>query len=596
MKALFLFKTDKKNLIINGFSSFYLNLTQNKSDLKNTFFYIAFLLLSVTFLVAQENKKIIIENSDFVDMNQTEIPGAIVFTGNVRIIHNGVKMFCNKAYHFKDENYIKAFGNVQMNQGDTITMNSRYAEYNGDKELAFATGDVVLRSPESILTTDTVYFDKKNQVASYNTYGTIRNKENTLTSKSGRYYVDQKKYKFTTAVTVKNPESTIKTNNLDYYENSGHAYVFGPSTITSKENVIYTENGFYDTTNDIGKLSKNSKITLDNKIIEGDDLYYDKKKNFSRGINNVKITDTINKVIATGHYAELYRNAATKKDSMILTKRALVKTLVEKDTMYMHGKKIIVSGPQDDRVIRAFNNVRFYKTDMSGKCDSLHSNNKTQLTKLIGKPILWNNENQMTGDVMHLIGNNKTQKLDSLKVLNNAFIIQKDSLSKNGYNQIKGQNLYGKFVDSKLKEVDVVKNAEVIYYMYNDANEFIGINKTLCSKINLELEENKINSITFFTKTDSNIYPEKEFPENARKLKGFLWRGDERILSKDDIFPAEEIALDDKIQIEAKKKAIEADIPMKILPETLDFDENKKAEEKKTAKKLEVKKKTLIKQ
>lgn len=596
MKALFLFKTDKKNLIINGFSSFYLNLTQNKSDLKNTFFYIAFLLLSVTFLVAQENKKIIIENSDFVDMNQTEIPGAIVFTGNVRIIHNGVKMFCNKAYHFKDENYIKAFGNVQMNQGDTITMNSRYAEYNGDKELAFATGDVVLRSPESILTTDTVYFDKKNQVASYNTYGTIRNKENTLTSKSGRYYVDQKKYKFTTAVTVKNPESTIKTNNLDYYENSGHAYVFGPSTITSKENVIYTENGFYDTTNDIGKLSKNSKITLDNKIIEGDDLYYDKKKNFSRGINNVKITDTINKVIATGHYAELYRNAATKKDSMILTKRALVKTLVEKDTMYMHGKKIIVSGPQDDRVIRAFNNVRFYKTDMSGKCDSLHSNNKTQLTKLIGKPILWNNENQMTGDVMHLIGNNKTQKLDSLKVLNNAFIIQKDSLSKNGYNQIKGQNLYGKFVDSKLKEVDVVKNAEVIYYMYNDANEFIGINKTLCSKINLELEENKINSITFFTKTDSNIYPEKEFPENARKLKGFLWRGDERILSKDDIFPAEEIALGDKIQIEAKKKAIEADIPMKILPETLDFDEIKKAEEKKTAKKLEVKKKTLIKQ
>ena len=549
-------------------------------------------MLSVTFSVAQEKKKIIIENSDFVDMNQTEIPGATVFTGNVRIIHNGVKMFCNKAYHFKDENYVKAFGNVQMNQGDTITMNSRYAEYNGDKEFAFATGDVVLRSPESTLTTDTVYFDKKNQEAFYNTYGTIRNKENTLRSKSGRYYVDQKKYKFTTAVTVTNPESTIKTNNLDYYENSGHAYVFGPSTITSKENVIYTENGFYDTTNDVGKLSKNSKIKLDNKIIEGDDLYYDRKKNYSRGINNVKITDTINKVIATGHYAELYRNAATKKDSMILTKRALVKTLVEKDTLYMHGKKIIVSGPQEDRVIRAFNNVRFYKSDMSGKCDSLHSNNKTQLTKMIGKPILWNNENQMTGDVMHLIGNNKTQKLDSLKVLNNAFIIQKDSLSKNGYNQIKGQNLYGKFIDSKLKEVDVVKNAEVIYYMYNDANEFIGINKTVCSKINLELEENKINSITFFTKTDSHIYPEADFPENARKLRGFLWRGDERILSKDDIFPAEEIALDDKIQIEAKKKAVAAEKPMEILPETLEFDDNKKVEEKKTEKKATSKKKT----
>ena len=587
---------DKKILIINCFSSFYLNLAQNKFDLKNTFFYIAFLLLTVTFSLAQEKKKIIIENSDFVDMNQTEIPGAIVFTGNVRIIHNGVKMFCNKAYHFKDENYVKAFGNVQMNQGDTITMNSRYAEYNGDKELAFATGDVVLRSPESTLTTDTVYFDKKNQLASYNTYGTIRNKENTLTSKSGRYYVDQKKYKFTTAVTVTNPESIIKTNNLDYYENSGHAYVFGPSTINNKGNVIYTENGFYDTKNNIGKLSKNSKITLDNKIIEGDDLFYDRKKNYSRGINNVKITDTINNVIATGHYAELYRNVETKKDSMILTKRALVKTLVEKDTMYMHGKKIIVSGPQEDRVIRAFNNVRFYKTDMSGKCDSLWSSNKSELTKLIGRPILWNNDNQMTGDVMHLIGNNNTEQLDSLKVLNNAFIIQKDSLSKNGYNQIKGQNLYGKFQDNKLREVDVVKNAEVIYYMYNDANEFVGINKTVCSKINLELEENKINSITFFTKTDSHIYPESEFPENARKLRGFLWRGDERILTKDDIFPAEENELDDKIQIEAKKKAIEAEKPMEILPETLEYDSKSKPEEKKLDKKIEAKKKAIKKQ
>ena len=135
---------------------------------------------------------------------------------------------------------------------------------------------------------------------------------------------------------------------------------------------------------------------------------------------------------------------------------------------------------------------------------------------MIGKPIIWNNENQMTGDILHLIGNNKTQKLDLIKVLNNVFIIQKDSLSKNGYNQIKGQNLYGKFVNSKLKEVDVVKNAEVIYYMYNDANEFIGINKTVCSKINLELEENKIDAITFFTKTDSHIYPEADFLENAR--------------------------------------------------------------------------------
>ena len=576
---------DKKILIDNRISTFYLNLTQNKYVLKKTVLLIAFLLFTVVNAFAQKSKEIIIENSDYTDRNEIEIPGAVIFTGNVQVLHNGIKMNCNKAYYFESEKYIKAFGNVIINQGDSIFMNSRYAEYDGKTEFAFATGDVSMRSPESTLVTDTVYFDKKKQEASYNSYGTIHNKENTLKSKSGRYYVDQKKYKFTTAVTVTNPQSTIKTNNLDFYENSGHAYVFGPSTITSKENVIYTENGFYDTKNDVGKLSKNSKITYDNKIIEGDDLFYDRKKNYSRGINNVKITDTINKVIATGHFAELYRNLETKKDSMVLTKKALVKTLVEKDTMFMHGKKIIVSGPQDDRVIRAFNNVRFYKTDMSGKCDSLHSSTKNELTQLIGKPILWNNENQMTGDVMHLIGNNETEKLDSLKVLNNAFIIQKDSLSKNGFNQMKGQNLFGRFEENKLKEVDIIKNAESIYYIYNDKNEFVGIRKSVCSRINLEMNENKIETLTGFNNTESNIYPDNEFPENARKLRGFAWRGDERILSKENIFPEDELAIDAKIQIDAKQKAIESEKPMKIQKETLEYDEKNPKPKDKTVKK-----------
>lgn len=521
----------------------------------------------------EQNKKIIIEHSDFIDMNQHEIPGAIVFTGNVSVLHNGVQIKCNKAYHFKEEDYIKAFGNVRINQGDSVQMTSRYAEYNGKTEFAFATGDVNLRSPESTLVTDTVFFDKKNQLAFYNSYGTITNQDNTLKSNAGKYFVKEKKYKFTSAVTVTNSESTIKTNHLDFYENSGHAYVFGPSTITSQDNVIYTENGFYDTKTGIGKLIKNSKITYSNKIIEGDDLYYDKAKNYSRGINNVKITDTINNMVARADYAEMYRNPVTRKDSIILTERALVITKIEKDSLYMHGKKIQVTGPPEDRIVKAFNNVRFYKTDMSGKCDSLHSSNKTALTQLIGKPIIWNFDNQMTGDVIHLIGNNKTEKLDSLKVLNNAFIIQKDTLRLNAYNQIKGKNLYGRFLEDKLKYVDIVKNAEVIYYMYNDTNELVGINKSVCSAINLELNENKIETITFIKNTDGIIYPESEFPENARKLRGFIWRGDERIKTKDAIFPEEEILMHEKVLIASKKKELEEDVPMEILKETLNYDQ-----------------------
>ena len=535
-------------------------------------------------------------HSDFIDKNQNEIPGAIVFTGNVQVQHNGVLINCNKAYHYTDEDYVKAFGNVSLNQGDTIVMNSRYAEYNGKTQFAFATGNVNLRSPDSNLTTDTIYFDRSIQQAYYKSWGTITNKENTLKSKSGRYFLNSKKYVFKTAVTVVNPQVTIKTNNLDFYDNSGHAYVYGPSTITSKENVINTTKGFYDTKNDVGKLLDKSNIVYNNRKVEGDIINYDRKKNFAKATNNVKITDTINNMIATGHYAEVFRNVGgTKKDSMFITKKALIKTLVEKDTMYLHGKKILVTGPIEDRTIRAFNNVRFFKTDMSGKCDSIHSNNKTQLTKLIGKPVIWNNDNQMTGDEIHLVRNNKNEKLDSLKILNNAFLIQKDTIDEDNYNQVKGQFLYGKFRENKLYEVDLIKNTEKIYFMYNDANEMVGIDKGVSSSINMQLEDNKIIELTSFKKIESDTYPDKDFPKNARRLRGFVWRIDEKITSLENIFPDEEKAIDEKIKAETKKKDKEEKKPMDVMKETTDYGKKEVKKEpskkaKKTSKKTKAKK------
>jgi lipopolysaccharide export system protein LptA len=539
--------------------------------LKNLHFFIliAVLFLGFDTLLAQTPKKIIIEYSDFADVNQTEIPDAFLLTGNVRINHDGVKMFCNKAYYFQKENYIKAFGDVRMVQGDTLFMNSKYAEYNGNVKQAYATGNVTLRSPDMSLATDTLNFDRNTQEAYYNTYGTVTNKDNVLKSKSGKYYAKEKKFQFLTAVTITNPKYVVKSNHLDYYNNSGHSYLFGPSTITSEQNFIYTEKGFYDSKKNVGHFLRKSYIKYKDRLIEGDSLYYDRKIEFASATNNVKITDTINKGIIKGHYAEVFK----QKDSMFVTKRAVAINLMDKDSVYIHGKVLMVTGKPENRIIRAFKNARFYKTDLSGKCDSIHSSQKTNLTQLIGKPILWNFENQMTGDVMHLIGNKETEKLDSLKVLNNAFLISKDTLG-TGYNQVKGLNLYGKFRDNKLYEADIVKNTEVVYYMRNDEHELIGINKNVSSKINMTLDGNTIDTMTFFTNIDGDIYPEKDLPENARKLRGFIWRGDERIRTKDDIFPPEENEMNEKIIEQSKAEMAKENVPMKVRKETLDYDKN----------------------
>jgi lipopolysaccharide export system protein LptA len=532
-------------------------------------FLLTFLLGYSAEAWAQEAKKIVIEYADFADVNQTEIPDALLLTGHVRMNHDGVRFLCNKAYYFQKENYVKAFGEVQMIQGDTLFMNSKYAEYNGNVKQAYATGKVNLRSPEMNLATDTLRFDRNNQQAYYTCNGVITNRENVLKSKSGRYFVAEKKFQFLTAVTITNPKYVVKSNHLDYYNNSGHSYLFGPSTITSKENFIYTEKGFYDSRKNVGHFLRKSYIKYKDRRIEGDSLFYNRTKEFASASRNVKITDSINKGIVKGHYAELYK----QKDSMFVTKRAVAINLVENDSIYIHGKLLMVTGKPNERIVRAYPNARFFKKDLSGKCDSIHSSQKTNLTQLIGKPILWNFDNQMTGDVMHLIGNNQTEKLDSLKVLNNAFIASRDTLG-TGFNQVKGVNLFGKFKDNKLYEVDVIKNTEVLYFLRNDQKELIGINKNVSSRINMTMEGNTINTMTFFTDVDGDIYPENELPENARKLKGFIWREDERILDQECIFPDEENTENERLVNSHKAEMAKENVPMKIRKETLNYDKN----------------------
>lgn len=484
--------------------------------------------------IAQEARKINIVYGGTYIRDEAKYPGASIFIKDdrqVQIEHQGIDLWCDRAFYYQKENRIIASGNVFFQQGDTIKMNSGYIEYKGNTKLAYARDKVVLRNPDMTLTTDTLYFDRNLQEAYYNSFGTIKDSVNTLTSNKGRYYLTPKKYQFLSNVNIKHPEYTLNAAQLDYYTTTKHAYMYGSSTITGKDYKVYCERGFYDTIDETGYFVKKSRINYNNRIIYGDSLYFEKKTNFASATNRIKVIDTINNSVVKGHYAEVYK----AKDSVFITKRAVFINLIEQDSMYVHGDTLMVTGKPEDRIIRAFHNAKFYKSDLSGKCDSIHANQKTGLTQLIKRPVLWSGEKQMTGDSIHLISNTKTERLDSLKIINNAFIIEKDTLS-DGFNQVKGKDLYGLFKDNALHTADIVKNGEVIYYIYNDKQELIGIDKSVCGSIRVTIKDNEIEDITFLTDVDGDIFPDKDLPKNARKLKGFNWYGDEMIRSKDAIF------------------------------------------------------------
>jgi len=486
------------------------------------------------FSFSQERKKIRV-TAPYYDKNEMEFPGATVLTRNsakqIYIEHEGIEMWCDKAYHYAKEDSIAAFGNVIMKQGDTINLTSKVANYSGKTQLAFCAGDVVLTEPKSTLNTDTLYFDRIKQEAYYKTGGVVHHEDNVIKSNIGRYFMESQKYQFISQVDIKNPEYTLKSAQLDFYPNSGLAYIYGKSKITHATTTIHCERGFYDTNADLGYFEKNTKIYYQNRILEGDSIYFNQKTNFASATNNIKVTDTVNHSIITGHYAEVFK----AKDSVFITKRALASTLQGKDSIYIHADRLMVTGKPDNRIIRGYKNAKLYKLDINGKCDSIHINQKSGITKMIRNPILWSGESQMTGDTIQLYNNLKSNKLDSLRVHYNTFLVQKDSIE--GYNQVKGKELVGLFNDdNQLHNVDINKNAEHLQYTRKEDGEMIGINKVASSKINIVFEDNQMSEITYIGDPSGDLTPDSQYPENARKLRDFNWRGEERILSVADLF------------------------------------------------------------
>ena len=518
-------------------------------------------LFAIGKAVAQEEPKIIkIIQAGGSTQDQFNFPGANILVKKegirVHLFHEGALIKSDVSYFYPKENFFRANGDVIFTQGDSLKMTCDQIEYDGTSKLAKAWGKVVLERPDMNLKTDTLYLDRANSKAFYNSFGTIVDEKRKLTSIRGIYFIDEKKYRFISRVKIDDPEYLLNSQRLDYYTESDKAFFYGKTTIVGEEYDIYCEKGAYDTQLQRGNFQENAVIFYDNKEIRGDSLYFENEKNYAAATNNISVIDTLKKSVINGHYGEIFK----AKDSAIITRRALAINIIDQDSLYIHADTLIATGPTEKKILRGYYDVRVFKTDLRGKSDSLHLDQSTGLIKLLKlplsrkenqiltasqknkkNPILWFGKSQMSGDKIFLTSDMETKKLDSLKIIGNSWIIERDSISDSGFNQIKGGVLDGLFKEGELREIDVSKNTEVIYYMYSDEdNELIGIDKTTCSRLKMVTRENQIEDITFFVSPDGNLFPDKDLPFNERKLEGFIWREDERPNTIQELFSEED--------------------------------------------------------
>ena len=390
------------------------------------------------------------------------VPGAQILNGHVQFKHKGATMSCDSAYFFEATNSFEAFGHVKMRQGDTLSLNSDYAYYDGNEQMARARRNVLLTHRKTKLYTDSLDFDRLYNLGYFFEGGKMVDNDNVLTSDWGQYNTEEKMAEFRYSVNLKNPKFLLQTDTLYYDTHTSLSHVVGPSTITSDASVIHTEEGYYDTKKGKAQLYGRSTLTNENREMTGDSLFYDEKTGVSEGFNNVVYKDKQNDNELHSDY--FWYNEQTGE--AYATKRALLLEYSQGDTLYLHSDSMkmysyYLNTDSVYRKMHLYNKVRAYRKDMQAICDSLVYNTKDSCMTMYKDPIIWYEGRQLLGEVVYVYMNDST--INYAHVNGQALSVEKADEEEH-YNQLSSRDMYAYFRDGNLYLNEAVGNVLAIYY------------------------------------------------------------------------------------------------------------------------------------
>ena len=487
------------------------------------FVFIQFALFSA---LAQNKKQVEVLHSDELEVIRTATGDIQKLKGDVRLRHNESIMTCDSAFLYRQTNTVDAFGNVRIIQGSEVTIAGDSLKYNGNDQKAALLGNASMRDRQMLLTTKRLNYDMREKIATYSTGATLVNDQSTLTSEIGYYHSNTKNAFFKKDVVLTNPEYTLKADTLLYNIESKIAYFFGPTIISSKESTIYCEDGWYNTVTDIALFAKNTKLENPPQWITADTLFYDRLQGLGRAFGNIKMVDTSQSLIIESAIANYYE----RQNTIIATQQALMTNIISGDSLFLTGDtlKSVEDTITKIRNLYAYHNVKIFKSDMQGICDSLTYNNKDSVLTMYKAPVLWSDNNQFLADtiLIYLVNN----KIDRISLLQNAFLASKnDTLV---YNQIKGKYINGIFEEDTLRRMVVDGNGLALYFLQDESNAYIGANRTECTNMVIKLFDNKVDRINCTGTPSGKVNPMKQLRVEELILEGFVWHGDKRPRSK----------------------------------------------------------------
>lgn len=472
--------------------------------------------------------------------------------GDVQMRHEETLFFSDSAYFNDKTQFFYGYGKVRIKVNDSTDIFCEECRYNGETKLTELYRNVVLKDDSTVLKTNYMTYDRHQHVAMYPNNGTIDRNDKHLVSEKGYYRDDIEMAFFRNDVVVTTPKYKMFTDTLVYRVKEEKMFFSGPTRIISDEYILDGNYGWYDGINDVAYIEKDAKITSKEHSISSESMYYNNTLDFAKAIGNVVIKDTLNNAVVLGNYAEMWK----KLGSGFVTDKVQALYYDNEDTLFLHSDTLFVymdTVTEKLDMVLAYNNVRFFRSDLQGKCDTLRYTISDSTARMRGEPVIWAEKSQLRGDSINIVISNS--EVDSVLLRPNGFIIQKDTID--GFNQIKGKQLTAYFKNNELNHVYNDGNAETVYWLREEDGTLIGINFSKSPSMDIKIDDNKIVRIKYFKKNEETLYPKEKMPSGQELLSGFNWQDDIRPKDRYDIFRKTEKKVDendDKTHHKKKKR------------------------------------------
>ena len=513
--------------------------------------------------------RIFLEHADV--LHKQDRDSFMVLSGTVHFSKGAMQMYCDSAHYYPTSESMDAFGNVRMQQGDTLFIYADELNYDGLREIAYLYADeckdVRMINRNVRLNTPEFTYDMVDERGYYTNGGVLTDPQNRLVSVEGEYLPATKEANFYIDVHLHRIDGRdtldIYSDTMYYDTRTRIAEFYSPTEIISGRGTIHTTEGVYDTRNNQAQLFKHSAVHTDStSTLTGDTILYDRDRGYGEAFGNVDITDSARQTTLRGTYG--YYNRLV--DSAFVTGRALAMEYSRGDTLYMHGRYIksildidtirttvtdtiappagspdtvqpqiikreIVS-TDSTHVFTAWPRVRFYRSDMQGLCDSMIFVQRDSTLHLHHHPVVWSDDRQIFGNRIILYLNDST--IDRALLPDFAFTAQ--HIEDDYYNQLTGKVMEAWFNGGELSRLDVSNSVEAIFYPEEN-------DSTINKMVNLQtanmrgwFEKRALIRMKTWPESNGRVTPLYLAKRSDLLLSKFQWYGTLRPRDSQDIF------------------------------------------------------------